>query len=195
MPFAMQKPRISMTSQTPLQNKKASKTTARKKPTATKVQKTKTPAELIGLTRTEAFGIAQNAHRLFVYGQQARGRKIMEGLVVLNPLVSAFHALLGAMCGRMGDENAALLSYQHALAIEPAHLSARVNRAELLLKRGQFDVALEDLIAATRIDPRGKTMLGKRALHLARFTSSALRDLVARNMHTKSAQKNKARVR
>jgi len=135
-------------------------------------------AEAMDLTRSEAFGIAQNAYRLFEFGQTARGRKIVEGLVVLNPGVGAFHALLGAMAGRMGDEAAAEASYSAALAVEPDNLAARVNRAEMRLKAGNLGDALDDLLAATKIDPKGKTPLGKRALSLARVTAQALRELL-----------------
>jgi predicted Zn-dependent protease len=135
-------------------------------------------AEAMDLTRSEAFGIAQNAYRLFEFGQHNRARKIVEGLVVLNPKVGAFHALLGAMAGRMGDEAAAEDAYTAAIGVEPDNLAARVNRAEMRLKSGNLGDALEDLVAATRIDPKAKTPLGKRAQSLARVTSQALRELL-----------------
>ena len=128
----------------------------------------------MGLTRTEAYGIAYNAHRLFTFGQVARARRIMEGLVVMNPKEAYFQALLGGICGRMGDEDEALKRYTKALKIDPANLTARVNRADLYLRRGTLDAALDDLIAATKLDPKGKTPLGKRARTLARSTASAL---------------------
>ena len=141
---------------------------------------TLTWAEVMGMTRAEAFGIAQSAYRLFEFGQREKGRAVLEGLVVANPKVAAFHALLGGMQGRLGDEKAAQESYSKAIAIEPGNLAARVNRAELLLKQGALDVALDDLIAATKIDPSGKSPLGKRAFHLARTTSAGLKELIAR---------------
>ncbi|HEY1099639.1 MAG TPA: hypothetical protein VGF99_11960, partial [Myxococcota bacterium] len=96
----------------------------------------KTWAEVMGMTRAEAFGIAQSAYRLFEFGQREKGRAVLEGLVVVNPKVAAFHALLGGMQGRLGDEKAAHASYSQAIALEPGNLAARVNRAELLLKQG-----------------------------------------------------------
>ena len=137
-------------------------------------------AEVMGMTRAEAFGIAQSAYRLFEHGQREKGRQVLEGLVVANPKVAAFHALLGGMHGRLGDETAAHASYSEAIKLEPGNLAARVNRAELLLKKGFLDVALDDLLAATKADPQGKSPLGKRAFLLARTTSSALKELIAR---------------
>ena len=84
------------------------------------------------------------------------------------------------MHGRLGDESAAQKSYSKAIALEPTNLSARVNRAELLLKQGVLDTALDDLLVATKADPTQKTALGKRAWRLARTTSSALKELIAR---------------
>jgi predicted Zn-dependent protease len=135
-------------------------------------------AEAMDLTRSEAFGIAQNAYRLFEFGQHQRARKIVEGLVVLNPGVGAFHALLGAMAGRMGDDVAAEAGYSAAITVEADNLAARVNRAEMRLKSGNLGDALDDLIAATKIDPKGRTPLGKRAQSLARVTAQALRELL-----------------
>jgi predicted Zn-dependent protease len=137
-------------------------------------------AEAMGMTRQEAFGLAQGAYRFFEFGQRERGLAIMQMLVELNPKTAAFHALLGAMQGRLGDEKAAAESYSRAIALEPANLSARVNRAELYLKQGVLDAALDDLLAATKADPQQKTALGKRAWRLARTTSSALKELIAR---------------
>jgi predicted Zn-dependent protease len=137
-------------------------------------------AEAVGMTKHEAFGIAQSAFRLFEHGQQEKGRKAIEALVELNPKVGAFHALLGGMAGRMGDEVTAERCYTKAIELEPGNLAARVNRAEMLLKKGKVADALDDLIAATKIDPKAKSPLGKRAYSLARVTSQGLRDLLAR---------------
>jgi predicted Zn-dependent protease len=140
----------------------------------------KTWAETMGMTRQEAFGLAQSAYRFFEFGQRERGKAIMLMLIELNPKVAAFSALLGGMLGRDGDEEAAAQCYSTAIALEPLNLSARVNRAELFLKQGKLDGALEDLLAATKADPEQKTVLGKRAWRLARTTSQALKELIAR---------------
>ncbi len=145
-------------------------------------------AEAMGMTQAEAFGIAQSAYRFFEHGQRDKARQVMEGLVVANPQVGSFHALLGAMAGRMGDEVEAERCYSMAIKLEPQNLSARVNRAELRLKTGFLDQALEDLVQATKIDPQAKTVLGKRAWRLARVTSAALRELIGR-AKTKPAAK------
>ncbi len=141
---------------------------------------TLTWAEAMGMTRQEAFGLAQSAYRFFEFGQREKGQGIMAALIELNPKVPAFHALMGAMHGRQGRETEALRSYSTAISLEPLNLSARVNRAELFLKTGAIDQALDDLIAATKADPQQKTPLGKRAWRLAKTTSQALKELIAR---------------
>lgn len=138
-------------------------------------------AEAMGMTRQEAFGLAQSAYRFFEFGQRQRGQAVMEALVELNPNVSAFHALLGAMHGRQGRSEHALRCYSTAITLEPLNLSARVNRAELFLKVGALDSALDDLVAATKADPQQKTPLGKRAWRLAKTTSQGLKELIARS--------------
>ena len=147
-------------------------------------------AQAMDLTRTEAYGIAFAAHRLFEHGQVARAKKMLEGLIVANPKDAYFHTLLGAIHGREGDEDAALKLYTEAVKLNPQNLAAHVNRADLLLRKGTLDAALQDLIAATKIDPRGSTPLGKRALALARSTSASLHAILkARPAHAKPAPK------
>ncbi len=136
-------------------------------------------AEAMGLTRTEAYGIAFVAHRLFEHGQNARAKGILEGLIATNPKDAYFPGLLGAIYGREGKEDEALRLYTASAKLDPNNLTVRVNRADLLLRRGELAAALADLVAATRIDPQGKTALGKRALALARTTSAALHTLLA----------------
>lgn len=146
-------------------------------------------AAALGLTRTEVYGIAHAAHRLLGLGQIELARKIVESLIVLNPQDGYFHAFLGAIRGQEGDEDAALRHYNDAITRDGKNLAARVNRAELYLRRGQLEAALGDLTAATRIDPEGKTPLGKRAVGLARGTASAMHDALGhRKAPTKSAE-------
>lgn len=138
------------------------------------IAKEMTFAEAMGLTRTEAYGLAFTAHRLFEHGQVERAKRILEGLMVANPQDGYFPGLLGAIYGREGDDDEALRLYNRALKLDPRNLTARANRADLLLRRGELAGALEDLVAAAKLDPTGKTPQGKRALALARSTSQAL---------------------
>jgi predicted Zn-dependent protease len=140
--------------------------------------KESTWAEAMGITRTEAYGMAHAAHRFLEVGQVDRARKIVEGLVVLNPNDAYFHSFLGALQGQGGDEAGAFKSYTAALALDPKNLAALVNRAELSLGKGELETAIGDLAAATRVDPQGATPLGKRAVSLARATAAALQEAV-----------------
>lgn len=131
-------------------------------------------AEALGISRSEAYGMAEQAQRFLDIGQVDRARGIIEGLVALNPKDAYFHAFLGALRGQKGDDDGALESYSNAIRLDGKNLAARVNRAELYLKRGELEQAIDDLVAATKIDPQGSTPLGKRALSLARATAAAL---------------------
>jgi predicted Zn-dependent protease len=148
-------------------------------------------AEAMGLTRSEAYGIAFVAHRWFQHGQGARAKKILEMLIMANPKDAYFHALLGGIHGREGNDDKALEHYSAAIKLDPNNLTARVNRADLYLRRGVLDKALNDLVAATKIDPRGKTALGKRALALARTTSKSLHAVLKRAKTAPAAAKPK----
>lgn len=131
-------------------------------------------AEAIGLTRAEAYGLASSAQRLLDVGQIDKARKVLEGLLVLNPKDGYFHSVVGALLGQKGDDDGALSHYNQAIALDDTNLAALVNRAELHLRRGDIAPALDDLVKATKLDPKGSTPLGKRALVLARATTSAL---------------------
>ncbi len=135
-------------------------------------------AEALSITRTEAYGMANAAQRFLDIGQVDRARAIVEGLVVLNPQDGYFHAFLGALKGQKGDEDGALECYSNAIRLDDKNLAARLNRAELLLGKGDIEAAIADLAAATKLDPQGATPLGKRALSLARATADALQEAV-----------------
>jgi tetratricopeptide (TPR) repeat protein len=131
-------------------------------------------AQAIGLTRAEAYGLANSAQRLLDVGQVDKAKKVIEGLIVLNPKDAYFHGVMGALLGQKGDEDGALEHYSKAIELDGTNLAALVNRAELYLKRGDIEPALHDLVKATGVDPKGSTQLGKRALVLARATRDAL---------------------
>ena len=137
----------------------------------------RTWAEVLDLTRLEAYGMAQTAGRYLETGQLDRARAILEGLVVCNPHDAYFEALLGAICGRQGEEALAFEHYSRAIVLDEENLPARVNRADMLLRQGKLEAALIDLTAAVRADPRGLQPLGRRALALARATVDGVRAL------------------
>lgn len=133
-------------------------------------------AETMGITRTEAYGMAHAAQRFLDLGQTDRARNIVEGLVVLNPHDAYFHAFLGALKGQKGDEDGALECYSNAIRLDDKNLAAVLNRAELYLGKGELEPAIADLARATKLDPTGSTPLGKRAISLARATATALQE-------------------
>ena len=86
-------------------------------------------AEAMGLTRTEAYGIAFSAHRLFEHGQVARAKGILEGLIIVNPKDAYFPCLLGAIYGREKNEDEALRLYNISIKLDPKNLTARASIA------------------------------------------------------------------
>jgi tetratricopeptide (TPR) repeat protein len=140
---------------------------------------TRTWAEVFDVTRLEAYGIAGLAQQFLDTGQLQKSKDIVEGLVALNPADAYFPALLGAICGRMGDEDAALAHYTRAIELDGRNLPALVSRADIYLRRGSIEPALGDLTVAVQCDPQGKTKIGQRAIALARATADGMRAFVA----------------
>lgn len=139
---------------------------------------TRTWAEVFDVTRLEAYGIAGLAQQFLDTGQLQKSKDIVEGLTALNPADAYFPALLGAICGRMGDDDAALAHYTRAIELDERNLPALVSRADLYLRRGDIEPALGDLTAAVQCDPQGKTKIGQRAIALARATADGMRAFV-----------------
>lgn len=133
-------------------------------------------AELTGLTMQEAYSFAEVAYNLFEQGKYDQAQTIVEGLVISNPYDGYFHGLLGAIYGRKGMHEEAQEEYSIAIDLDPANLSAFVNRAEIYLQHGEIDKALLDLRKAIELDPKGEKPFGVRARALAAATASILEE-------------------
>jgi tetratricopeptide (TPR) repeat protein len=71
----------------------------------------------------------------------------------LGPPTAAFYILLGLATEQQGDTDAALDAYARALALDPHALAAREARSRLLLARGDYARAIEDMEAIARARP------------------------------------------
>ena len=131
-------------------------------------------AELTGLTMQDAYSFAQVAYNCFEQGKYDQAQTIVEGLVISNPYDAYFHSLLGSIYGRKGMHEEAQEEYSIAIELNAKDLPAHVNRAEILLQRGEIEKALMDLKKAIELDPKGEQPFGVRARALAQATVSAL---------------------
>jgi predicted Zn-dependent protease len=111
-----------------------------------------TLAESIGLTLSEARAIAQVACDAAEAGDLEGSRSVLESLVAINPLDCAVQAALGTVYQKLEMLPEAEAAYSAAVD-RGDHSIARINRAELRLKRG--DVRGEaDLEALIKADPK-----------------------------------------
>ena len=113
---------------------------------------TTTLAESIGLTLAEARAIAQVACDAAEAGDLEGSRSVLESLVAINPKDCAVRAALGTVYQKLELLPEAEAAY--TVAVERGdHPIARINRAELRLKRGD-DRGLDDLQTLVQADPK-----------------------------------------
>ncbi len=131
-------------------------------------------AELQGITVGEAYNIAEYGYALYQEGRFHDARTVFEGLVICNPYDSYFHNMLGATYQQLDMKDEAVEQFSFAIEMDAENLHAYINRAELLLKNGEFERALTDLKRAVALDPEGKDPAGLRARALAVAAANAL---------------------
>ncbi|MBI3179342.1 MAG: tetratricopeptide repeat protein [Deltaproteobacteria bacterium] len=131
-------------------------------------------AELQGITVEEAYNIAEYGYALYQEGRFHDARTVFEGLVLCNPYDSYFHNMLGATYQQLDLKDEAVEQFSLAIDMDAENLHAYINRAELLLKNGEFERALTDLKRAVALDPEGKDAAGLRARALMAAAANAL---------------------
>ncbi|MEL6544757.1 MAG: tetratricopeptide repeat protein [Myxococcota bacterium] len=135
--------------------------------------------DLQGMSVYDAYAVAEAGHRLYQRGRTRDAQTLFEGLAMANPYDAYFQSMLGAVFHAGGDDTSALSHYDRALELNPEGLYARVNRAQLHLKRGSPEDALNDLEdAIQRSQTRGlsesEQRLIRQAQVLLRGTSQTL---------------------
>jgi Flp pilus assembly protein TadD len=129
-----------------------------------------TLAEVEGMTAADAYSLADFGWMLLVQGRARAAALIFEALTLGNPRHAYFHALYGAALQRGGDPDGAFEAYGRALDLAPDETAALVNRAEILLGRGDdalLPEAVELLDRAFGLDPGATRPETRRARALA----------------------------
>jgi len=139
---------------------------------ANAMQAVHTLAELVGFTFEEAKAIGEIGCDLAAVGRLEEARILFEGLVEVNPKDAAAHAALGTVYQKQGRLKDAMESYATALGVDPTQPIALANRGELRLRQSDQG-GMEDLMAATRNDPTGITVAGRRARALLNALAQA----------------------
>jgi predicted Zn-dependent protease len=134
-----------------------------------------TSAELLGFTDEDAMGFAKYAYDFYSNGRFVDAARVFANLVVMKPDNAYFHAMWGACLQMLDEPERALRAYDNAIQLDPNNMAARVNRADLLLQKADFQPALADLEHIVKADPEGKNAATLRARALAQSTSQALK--------------------
>jgi tetratricopeptide (TPR) repeat protein len=134
--------------------------------------------QLQGLTMEEAYGFAQLGYMQFEQGRYDEAQSIFEGLVISNPYDAYFHTMLGAIYARKDMQEEAAEEYTIAIELDPENIAAYVNRAEILLQHGEFEIAMDDLKNAIKLDDKGEDPSGIRARALAGATAAIIEEIL-----------------
>ena len=135
--------------------------------------------QLQGITMEEAYAFAELGYLQFEQGRYDEAQSIFEGLVISNPYDAYFHSMLGAIYARKDMQEEAAEEYTIAVELDPENIAAYVNRAEILLQHGEFEIAMEDLKNAVKLDPDGEDPSGIRARALAAATAAIIEEILA----------------
>jgi tetratricopeptide (TPR) repeat protein len=87
-------------------------------------------------------------------GAAAEEARILEEIVVLDPLDGEALILLGQYFGRAGEPEKAIFHFERAAALEKFEADAKVRHAQLLVQQGKYSEALPLLRSAQQIRPR-----------------------------------------
>ncbi len=127
-----------------------------------------TLAELEEISHEEVYSLAELGNNFYKQGHYAKARAIFEGLVVMEPTDSWLHLCLGLCFLQEDNDYRAMLELDRAIFLNQNLIQARLERAELLMKHSELELAVQDLVAAVELDPddedpyalRAKILLG-----------------------------------
>ncbi len=123
-------------------------------------------AEVQGLPQQMLYDMAEQAYLKFKGGRTEEAKQIFKGLTLLDHTVAYFHTGLGAVYQKEANYFDAVAEYTVAIELDPADITAYVNRGECYYQMGLEDMPLKDFSEAIRLDPQGKDPWANRARFL-----------------------------
>ena len=106
--------------------------------------------QIVGLSEEELYAIASQGYHLYLQGKTEAARVVFEGLVAIDPKNAYYYRALGAIYWRLKEPQKALKQFTYAIRVAPREISSYVNRAEVYVSLGQYDLARDDLAVARR---------------------------------------------
>lgn len=121
------------------------------------------PTDAMRIASPEVLALAAVARQYADHGRVDEARKLLEGLLVLEPDNSYLHTALGCVLVRLSTEAEALEHFEQALRLDPRDAAAHTYAGELRLRRGEEREGLAHLEAAVALDPEGRNPYSNRA--------------------------------
>ena len=119
--------------------------------------------QIVGLSEEELWAIATQGYYLFLQGKAEQAKVVFEGLVALDPRNAYYYRALGAVYWRLKQNSKAIRQFTYALRVAPQDVASYINRAEIFVATGQFDMARDDLAQALRLAGAADASLGQKA--------------------------------
>ncbi len=101
--------------------------------------------QIVGLSETELYAIAQQGYLMFLQGKLDQARIIFEGLVAIDPKNAYYYRALGAIYWRGKESQKAVKQFTYAIRVSPKEISSYINRAEVYVAQQNFKAAKTDL--------------------------------------------------
>lgn len=126
--------------------------------------------EILNLSERDLTNLLVVGYELFNQGNYEDARVIFQGLEALGHDDPFVFTALGTMAAREDDLETAETYLNHALEMDPEDVVALTNRAELYLKKNEYEQAADDLKLAVELDVDECSPLSSRARVLALVT-------------------------
>lgn len=105
----------------------------------------------------------------YLRGDYEKAERVFRGALVMSPGNGDLYSAIGASLHAQGNSEGAIVYYEKAQKACPNEPSSKLNRAELMLARGEHEIAVKEISAAIELD-NGHTFVterGKALLQLA----------------------------
>ena len=119
--------------------------------------------EKIGISIREFQSMGSVGAMFYEQGQFDKAQTIFEGMLGLEPENDAVLSALGAVLTQRRCDEEALIYLNKAIELNDSEISTHVCRAEVNLRKSDFEAAVNDLSRAIELDPQEKDPGANRA--------------------------------
>lgn len=123
-------------------------------------------ADLAGLSKKKLGRLAEVGYVKYKYGRYQEALEIFKTLSVLESATPYYHTALGGVYQKLGQFVDSVVSYTHAIRLNPRDVCPHVNRGEIYLRHRNYRKAADDFRGAILLDPQGKNLWANRARSL-----------------------------